>query len=97
MEFRGAAASTLPSLWACEAPRQALTFPSRTTGLGLGILAWASGAILSLTLINQSLTPLSSSLCLVSTIFSLSLCYMLPETYDQPLVDNLEYYSLHTR
>ncbi|XP_036122192.1 solute carrier family 22 member 14 [Molossus molossus] len=69
----------------------------RTTGLGLGILAWASGAILSITLINQSLTPLSSSLCLISTICSLSLCYMLPETYGQPLVDSLEHYCLHPR
>lgn len=94
MECWGAASSTLTFQ---EAPRQALTFPARATGLGLVYLAWAAGAILSLTLISQSLTTISSSLCCVSAICTLLLCSMLPETCDQPLSDYLEDYSIQTR
>lgn len=78
-------------------PRQALTFPSRATGLGLLSLAWVAGAVLSLTLISQSLTFLSSFLSCLSAILPLSLSSLLPETYNQPLSDNLDNYSPHTR
>lgn len=77
--------------------RQALTFPSRATDLGLLSLACVPGAILSLTLISQSLTFLSSFLSCLSAVLALFLSSLLPETYNQPLSDNLDNYSLHTR
>ncbi|KAM5313385.1 solute carrier family 22 member 14 [Glossophaga mutica] len=68
----------------------------RATGLGLVYLAWAAGAILSLTLVSQSLTTISSSLCCISAICALLLCSILPETCGQPLSDYLEDCSSET-
>ncbi|KAM5234086.1 solute carrier family 22 member 14 [Hipposideros larvatus] len=69
----------------------------RATGLGLVSLAWVAGAILSLTLINQSLTVLSSVLSCLSAILALSVCSQLPETHNQPLSDSLDNYPLRKR
>lgn len=65
--------------------------------LGLLSLACVPGAILSLTLISQSLTFLSSFLSCLSAVLALFLSSLLPETHNQPLSDNLDNYSLHTR
>lgn len=97
VESWGAAASTLPSFQAQEAPRQALTFPARSTGLGLVYLAWVAGGVLSVTLTSQSLTTISSSLCCISAICALLFCSILPETRDQPLSDCLEDYTPQER
>ncbi|XP_036886435.1 solute carrier family 22 member 14 [Sturnira hondurensis] len=69
----------------------------RATGLGLVYLAWASGAVLSLALVSQSLATISSSLCCIFATCALLLCSILPETCGQPLSDCLEDYSSQMR
>lgn len=86
-----------PASGPMEHPRQALTFPSRATGLGLVSLAWAAGAILSVTLVSHSFTVLSTLCSCISVILALSLCFLLPETHGQLLSDSLEDYSLQRR
>lgn len=89
-----------PLLPAFGPPRpltQALIFPSRTTGLGLLTLAWASGNMVSLALITWSPPSVTNYIIYVSTILSLSLFYMLPETKNQPHVDILEQFTSYRR
>lgn len=69
----------------------------RTTGLGLLTLAWASGNMVSLALITWSPPSVTNYIIYVSTILSLSLFYMLPETKNQPHVDILEQFSSYRR
>nr|KAF6335784.1 hypothetical protein mPipKuh1_015928 [Pipistrellus kuhlii] len=69
----------------------------RATGLGLVTLAWASGIIVSLALMTWSPPYISNYIGYVSTILSLSLFYMLPETQNLPHVDILEHFSIYKR
>lgn len=71
--------------------RGALTSTFRATGLGLVFLASATGAILSLTIINQTPSFLPIFLCCVLAIVAFSLSFLLPETRDQPLFDSLDH------
>ncbi|XP_021790253.1 solute carrier family 22 member 14 isoform X4 [Papio anubis] len=61
------------------------------TGLGLVFLASAAGAILSLTIINQTPSFLPIFLCCALAIVAFSLSFLLPETRDQPLFDSLDH------
>ncbi|XP_054564082.1 solute carrier family 22 member 14-like [Eptesicus fuscus] len=69
----------------------------RTTGLGLLTLAWASGNMVSLLLISWSPPSVTNYIIYVSTILSLSLFYMLPETKNKPHVDILEQFTSYRR
>ncbi|XP_037382485.1 solute carrier family 22 member 14 isoform X2 [Talpa occidentalis] len=61
----------------------------RTTGLGLVTLVSAAGVIMSLMLISQDESFLPSFLCCFSATLALLLCFLLPETQNQPLFDSL--------
>lgn len=77
--------------------RQALIFPSRATGLGLVTVAWASGIIVSLALMTWSPPFITNYIGYFSTILSLSLFSMLPETQNLPHIDILEHFSIYKR
>ncbi|XP_073887792.1 solute carrier family 22 member 14 isoform X1 [Macaca fascicularis] len=86
-EFSLAATVTVFFLYTAELLPTVL----RATGLGLVFLASATGAILSLTIINQTPSFLPIFLCCVLAIVAFSLSFLLPETRDQPLFDSLDH------
>ncbi|XP_033067951.1 solute carrier family 22 member 14 isoform X6 [Trachypithecus francoisi] len=86
-EFSLAATVTVFFLYTAELLPTVL----RATGLGLVFLASAAGAILSLTIINQTPSLLPIVLCCVLAIVAFSLSFLLPETQDQPLFHSLEH------
>ncbi|XP_049726645.1 solute carrier family 22 member 14 [Elephas maximus indicus] len=67
----------------------------RATGLGLVSLAFAAGAISSLTILRISQSPSILPTCLscASAVLALYLCSLLPETQDLPLADTIEHIS----
>lgn len=87
----------LPAFWPPRLRRQALIFPSRATGLGLVTLAWACGNMMSLTLMTWSPPFITNYIGYFSTILSLSLFSMLPETQNLPHIDILEHFSIYKR
>ncbi|XP_017702915.1 PREDICTED: solute carrier family 22 member 14 isoform X5 [Rhinopithecus bieti] len=86
-EFSLAATVTVFFLYTAEL----LPTMLRATGLGLVFLASAAGAILSLTIINQTPSLLPIFLCCILAIVAFSLSFLLPETRDQPLFHSLEH------
>lgn len=85
----------LPAFGPPRPLRQALIFPSRTTGLGLVTLAWASGSFVSLAFITWSPPSITNYIGCISAILSLSLFYMLPETQNLPHSDTLDHFPLY--
>nr|XP_023410565.1 solute carrier family 22 member 14 [Loxodonta africana] len=71
----------------------------RATGLGLVSLAFAAGAISSLTILRISQSPSILPTCLscASAVLALYLCSLLPETQDLPLADTIEHISSQLR
>uniref|UniRef100_A0A2K5HSL5 Major facilitator superfamily (MFS) profile domain-containing protein n=1 Tax=Colobus angolensis palliatus TaxID=336983 RepID=A0A2K5HSL5_COLAP len=86
-EFSLAATVTVFFLYTAEL----LPTELRARGLGLVFLASAAGAILSLTIINQTHSLLPIFLCCVLAIVAFSLSFLLPETRNQPLFDSLDH------
>ncbi|XP_023587969.1 solute carrier family 22 member 14 [Trichechus manatus latirostris] len=67
----------------------------RATGLGLVSLAFAAGAISSLriSLISQTPSILPASLSCALALLASYLCFLLPETQNQPLADRIKHMS----
>ncbi|KAM9187600.1 solute carrier family 22 member 14 [Dugong dugon] len=67
----------------------------RATGLGLVSLAFAAGAISSLriSLLSQTPSILPASLSCASALLASYLCFLLPETQNQPLTDRIKHMS----
>ncbi|XP_023087605.1 solute carrier family 22 member 14 [Piliocolobus tephrosceles] len=86
-EFSLAATVTVFFLYTAELLPTVL----RARGLGLVFLASAAGAILSLTIINQTHSLLPIFLCCVLAIVAFSLSFLLPETRNRPLFDSLDH------